>query len=467
MNTYLENYWAIYREFIETFKNFTFKDIPISLLTNFYQHIDQDLKMKMEADNFPVSEKYPELKQEMIQPYFEKWLAKSNPPSTNKPKDGKILINFDYTRIPETCYQTLFDPEKTIILSRSKNKQIFGIPTETMQKYEESTEDISSQLVNDAKALFGKLKNHPAFGNEFFQQTFLNRIPIIVKTISAAFNLFDQLTISAIIVGTTEDIVSRSLAIVGSICGIKSICLQHGILMGEEAFMPVFTSSVAVYGEYEKNWYLQRGLTQERISEIGHPKYDEIFTKITANNTTNPEKFEIDPNKITLLVITGPNIDAARITELIKSLISNSNYQLIIKPHPWEIAKQKCDLYLELEKKYKSIKVLTSRENYLYELIGHVDGVIATLSTVVLESILFKKPVFLFNFLNSNRTYDYFDQLGEFVQPNPNHLYMIVNQYYTSPEQKQAYDRIREQYLSSIYMDGTSGQKLLYECYHN
>lgn len=467
MNTYLKNYWVIYREFIETFKNFTFKDIPISLLTNFYQHIDQDLKMKMEAENFPTSEKYPELKQEMIQPYFEKWLAKSNPPFTNKAKDGKILINFDYTRIPETCYQTLFDPEKTIILSRSKNKQIFGIPTETMQKYEESTEDISSQLVKNATTLFGKLKNHPVFGNEFFQQTFLNRIPIIVKTISAAFNLFDQLTISAIIVGTTEDIVSRSLAIIGSKRGIKSICLQHGILMGEEAFMPVFTSSVAVYGEYEKNWYLQRGLTQERISEIGHPRYDEIFTKITANNTTFPEKFKLDSNKITLLVITGPNIDAARFTELIKSLISNSNYQLIIKPHPWELAKKQFDLYLELEKKYKSIKVLTSRENYLYELIGHVDGVIATLSTVVLESMLFKKPVFLFNFLNSNRTYDYFDQLGEYIQTNPNHLYMIVNQYYTSPEQKQAYDRIREQYLSSIYMDGTSGQKLLYECYQN
>ena len=84
--------------------------------------------------------------------------------------------------------------------------------------------------------------------------------------------------------------------------------------------------------------------------------------------------------------------------------------------------------------------MLTSRENYLYELIGHVDGVIATLSTVVLESILFNKPVFLFNFLDSNRTYNYFDQLGEYVQPNPNYLSMIVNQYYTSPEQKQAYD---------------------------
>ena len=92
---------------------------------------------------------------------------------------------------------------------------------------------------------------------------------------------------------------------------------------GRRGGSAVFTSSVAVYGEYEKNWYLQRGLTQERISEIGHPKYDEIFTKITTNNTTFSEKFEIDPNKITLLVITGPYIDAARFTELIKNLMNS------------------------------------------------------------------------------------------------------------------------------------------------
>lgn len=467
MNTYLKNYWSIYREFIETFKNLTFKDIPLCLVTNFYQHIDQSLRTKMELDTFHLSDKCPEMKCEMIQPYFDKWLNKGNPQSTAKIKGGKILINTDYTRIPATSYRTLFNPEKTIVLSRSIAEKVNGIPNETMKKYEENTEDISNQLIRSAKSIFRKLNNHPAFSNEFFQETFLNRIPLIVRTISSASNLLEAHKISLVIVGTTEDIVSRTLAIVGNRYGIKSICLQHGILMGEEAFLPVFTRKVAVYGEYEKNWYLERGLTPERISEIGHPKYDEIFTRNTKKNHSLFEKFKLDPDKITLLVIAGPHIDAERFTIIIESLIKTSRYQLIIKPHPWEIGKQKCQLYLDLEKKYESIKVWTTRGNDLYELINQVDGVVGTLSTAVLESILLKKPVFIFNFITSNRPYDYYDLLGEYIHTDPLQLYMIIEMYYRVPEQKQDFEIIRDRYLGNLYLDGNSGQKLLFECCKN
>ncbi|MEC1719219.1 capsular polysaccharide export protein, LipB/KpsS family [Schinkia azotoformans] len=467
MNIYLKNYWSIYREFLETFKNLTFKDIPLCLMTNFYQHIDQSLQTKMEEDTFPLSDKYPEMKYEMIQPYFDKWLNKGNLTLTTKLKNGKLLINSDYTRIPATCYRTLFDPEKTIILSRSNAEKVNGIPNETMKKYEENTEDISNRLIKIAKSIFRKLDNHPAFSNEFFQETFLNRIPLIVRTINAGHNLFQAHKISVIIVGTTEDIVSRTLAIVGRRYGIKSICLQHGILMGEEAFLPVFTKKVAVYGEYEKNWYLKRGLTPDRISEIGHPKYDQIFTRTTEKNHSLFDKFKLDTNKITLLVITGPNMDPERFTKLIENLIKDSRYQLIIKPHPWEIGKQKCQLYFDLEKKYESIKVWTIRGGNLYELIDQVDGVIGTLSTAILESILLKKPVFIFNFIFSNRTYEYYDQFGKHIQIDPNQLYAIIDKYYTVPEQKQDFEMTRDRFLGTLYLDGNSGQKLLFECCQN
>jgi hypothetical protein len=461
MNTYLKNYWGIYREFVEHFKNLTYKGIPIPLLTNFYQQIDQELKTKMEKDDFPISGRYPDLKKEMLQPYFDKWIPDSILPSKTIKTDGRILINYDYTRIPDRSYQQWFDQGKTLILSRSKKTHLHGIPTERLDKYEESTEEISNDLVKKAKSLFGKLEHHPAFNNDFFQQTFLKRIPSIIKTLNAAFNLFEKLTISAIIVGTTEDMVSRSLAIVGSMHGIKSICLQHGILMGEEAFMPVFTRSVAVYGEYEKNWYIQRGVTIERIAEIGHPKYDEIFHKTPINHQEFLRKFNLDSTKTPLLVITGPSIDDAKFTKLLTNLIGNPQFQFIIKPHPWEIAKGKYELYQTFEKKYQSVKVLTSKENCLYELLPHVDGIISTLSTVVLESILFNKPVFVYDFLNSNRPYDYFDSLGEHIQKDPDQLYSVINNYYTSPQHKEAYLEIRNQYIKGLYIDGFSASRLI------
>ncbi|WP_190284799.1 CDP-glycerol glycerophosphotransferase family protein [Bacillus sp. S3] len=460
MSHYLANYWNIYREFLETFKNFKFNNIPIAIVTNFYQHFDSELKRKMEAEDFTNESRY-ELKKEMIQPYFDKWLGDTRLTHTDGVKGGKVLINYDYTRIPESCYKTLFDPKQTIILSRSAKTHLYGIPVETLHKYEQSNDLISIQLVKNAETIFKKLHDHPVFSNEFFQQTFLKRIPLIVKTISTVCHFFEHVNISAIVVGTTEDVVSRVLAIVGTIHGIKSVCLQHGALMGEEAFMPVFTTTVAVYGEYEKNWYLQRGVPQERIAEIGHPKYDEIFTKTRGKKKSFYKRFNLDPAKQTLLVITGPNIEPEKFLRLMRNILANTSYQIIIKPHPWEVGKGKCGIYFELEKKYKTVQVFTSRENYLYDLISQVDGVVASLSTVVLESILFSKPVFIFDFVISNRSYDYYEKLGEFLQTGPDRLTEVIDQFFSTNEKKEDYQRIRSEYASCSYNDGTSGKKLL------
>lgn len=468
MSIYLANYWSLYREFVETFQHLKFRDIPIVLLTNFYQQIDDELKVKMESNDFQTKLKLPEMNQEKIQPYFEKWLDTIRVPLKQKSEQGKILINADYTRIPELTYQNLFDPEQTIILARSRKSHLYGIPIEMIGKYEQATTEASEEAVKNAATIFENCKGHPAFGNEYFQKTFLTRIPLIVKTIHSVFNLFDNLQISAIVVGTTEDMLSRALSIVGSMRGIKSICLQHGILMGEEAFMPVFTTNVAVYGDYEKNWYLQKGLKQERIAEIGHPKYDEIFRDFPLNKINFLKMFDFTPTKLTLLVITGPQIDQGKFTKLIKNLMDSQSFQIIIKPHPWEMGKGKYGVYLDLEKKYKFVKVYTSRENTLYHLISHVDGVVSSLSTVVLESMLVNKPVFIYNFLNSNRSYDYFDKFKEHIQTEPDQLSEVVTNFYASNERKQIYDNnIRGQYLSESYNNGSSGEKLVHFLHHN
>ncbi|MEC2057801.1 CDP-glycerol glycerophosphotransferase family protein [Peribacillus psychrosaccharolyticus] len=457
MSTYLTNYWSLYRDFVETFNQLSFRKIPIVLLTNFYQQINEELKTKMEKEEFQAGLRFPVMEQRRIQPYFEEILGEG---SFRRLAGGKTLIVSDYTRIPEQTYSQVFDSKETMILTRSKKTEIYGIPTVCMRIYEENDEQAVIELTTQATAIFEQFKTHVAFGNEVFQQTFLKRIPLIVKAICSAINLFDHVKISAVIVGTTEDMLSRALSIVGSMRGIKSICLQHGILMGEEAFMPVFTTLVGVYGEYERKWYEQRGVSIERIAQIGHPKFDEIFTHSPSDKATFFEKIGLDPDKLTLLVITGPNLDQVKFEELIKNIAGHS-FQLLIKPHPWEMGKGKYQTYLNLEQTNKAIKVYTSRENNLYDLLSHVDGVVSSLSTVALESILFNVPVFLFNFLFSNRTYDYFDSFGAYIQDDPDVLSDILNQYYLSSEEREKYQEARERYVTDSKNDGLSGQRLV------
>lgn len=458
-NTYLSNYWILYREFIETFSELKFKGIPIALMTNFYQHIDENLKTKMEDDSFKKGFIYQITSLEEIQPFFEKYLAPLKKPTKPNVK-GRVLINADYIRIPEKIIIENFHRNNTIILSRSKVLNHLGLPNECIGNYKVNAKEASDSLISKAKMIFSKYKDHPAFGNSFFREVFINRIPVIVETISTVFNLYEKIQISSIVVGTTEDILSRTLAVVASIVGIPSICLQHGILMGEEAFLPAFASVMAVYGYYEKKWYKTRGLTDDRIATIGHPRYDVIFTDSHLSKQSFIKTFKLDSNKLTLLIATGPNIDFNKFRRLIDIIAADPRFQIIIKPHPWEIGKGKYNSYLQLKAQYKSIEVITNRSINTYDLLSNVDGVLTSLSTMALEGLLFNKPVFIYDFLVSNRSYDYFELLGEFIQSDPDLLFNKVSNYYSDPQEIKYFNEVKNQFLDNSYKVKNSGKSL-------
>ncbi|MBT2288396.1 CDP-glycerol glycerophosphotransferase family protein [Paenibacillus albidus] len=459
MSIYLTHYWSLYSEFINVFKDLKYRDIPVALMTNFYQQINDELRSDMEQKDFEMQLNYSSIKkQNQIQPFFENRVAPLKQPFKNL--DGKILINLDYTRISEKTISDHFNGEHTIILSRSRAPEHYGIPNVCSLDFKEDTKQTSEELIRRATSILAKYEGHPAFGNPFFSQTFIKRIPGIVDAIETVFNLYEQIPIGAVLIGTTEDVVSRSLAIISGMKGIPSVCLQHGILMGEEAFIPVFSSYVGIYGEYEKKWYETRGLEEKRIAVIGHPRYDDIFTSPRLSNDTLIKEYDLDPNKITLLLATGPNLDANKIQALIAELATNQKFQLIIKPHPWELSKKLISLYTDLELKYKSVHVIKDRKADTRDLILNSDGVIATLSTVALEGLLFNKPVFVYYFIHANREYDYYNTLQNYIQNEPTELIKTVSLYFSSEKEKLNYEMVKNKFLLQSYTTEHSGKEL-------
>lgn len=460
MSIYLANYWSLYSEFIHVLKDLKYKDIPIALMTNFYQQINDELRSDMEQKDFELKLNDSSIKERSeIQPFFEKMVASfKRPCKTNVA--GKILINQDYTRISEKTLSEHFNPDHTIILSRARISEIFGIPNVCIGGFKSDTRLASEELIRTAASILAEYEGHPAFSNPFFSQTFIRRIPGIVDAIETVSNLYDQVPISIVLIGTTEDVVSRSLAVVGAVKGIPSICLQHGILMGEEAFIPVFSSHVGIYGEYEKAWYLARGLEEKRMTVIGHPRYDEIFTSVRLPNLAFIEEHGLDPNKITLLLATGPGLDANKIRTLITELAANEKFQLIIKPHPWELSKKLISIYTDLEKEYKSVHVIKDKKADTRELIFNSDGVIASLSTVALEALLFNKPVFVFYFIHANREYDYYNSLERYIQNEPTELLKTVAHYFTSEQEQLNYENVKNKFLLASYKIEHSGGEL-------
>jgi hypothetical protein len=462
VSIYLSNYWSLYSEFINVLKNLKYRGIPIALMTNFYQQINDELRSEMEQRDFVMKLKYSKIKeQNEIQPFFDKMVAPIKQPlRTNV--NGKILINLDYTRIPEKTLRDHFSGDHTIILSRSRASEYSGIANVYVGNFKRDTRLLSAGLIRRAASILAKYEGHPAFSNPFFSQTFIKRIPAIVDAIETVFNLYEQISVGAVLIGTTEDVVSRSLAVVGAVKGIPSICLQHGILMGEEAFIPVFSSHVGIYGEYERQWYEKRGLEEERIAVIGHPRYDEIFASTRQPNHTYVETYDydLDPNKITLLLATGPSLDANKIRALITELAANQKFQLIIKPHPWELSKKLISLYTDLEEKYKSVHVIKDRKVDVRDLIINSDGVIASLSTVALEGFLFHKPVFVYHFIQANREYDYYNTLENYIQNEPTELTKTISLYFSSDEEKSIYEDVKNKFLQQSYKTKHAGSEL-------
>ncbi|CAH1195748.1 hypothetical protein PAECIP111892_02097 [Paenibacillus auburnensis] len=460
MSIYLTHYWSLYSEFINVFKELQYKDIPIALMTNFYQQINDELRSDMEQTGFEMKLNDSRIKQpDQIQPFFEKLIAPFKQPFQAN-ADGKILINLDYTRIPEKRLSEYFSRDRTLILSRSRAPEYYGIPNIWIGGFKSDTSLASEELIQRAASIFAEYEGHPAFGNAFFTDTFLKRIPGIVDAIETVSNLYDQIPVTTSLIGTSEDMVSRSLGVVGAMKGTPSICLQHGILMGEEAFIPVFSSHVGVYGEYEKRWFMTRGLEEQRIAVTGHPRYDEIFTSERQSNDSFNEEYGLDPNKITLLLATGPKLDETKIYRLITELVTDERFQLIIKPHPWELSKKLISLYADLESKTNAVHVIKDRKTDVRDLILNSAGVISSLSTVALEGLLMNKPVFVYHFIQANRDYDYYNALDDYIQNEPAELTKQVSLYFSSDQERLNYEEVKNKFLLQSYRTEDSGKQL-------
>lgn len=453
---YLKHYWMLFREFIETFKELSYNNIPLPILTNFYQYTDAaNLRAEMEKQTFVENLKQSNFDNAEIQPYFESCLDPIKVPL--KKLEGLTLLNFNYLRFPPEIFQEHFDPKHSVILMNSKPKTgtYQEIPVDTLTDYKDD-EISGTELISKAKNLFKENSDHILFRNESFQNKFINQIPIMVNLLATVENYLSKVPISCVIVGTTEDLISRILSIVSSSKGIPSICMQHGIIMGEEAFLPVFTTKVAVYGSYEKQWYKSRGVAENKIDIIGHPRYDLIFKETHMAKTEFQQEYDLSPEKKYVLVATQPG-NQEHWTKLINGLAKNPDLEIIIKPHPWEIGKKRYTCYEELTEKYDSVKLISSRKVNVYDILPNVDLVIVRSSTVGMEAMLFHKPVLVMK----DNMYQYYDQLKNFSIANIERLIELVNQYFQNKTLQTELEEKRKEFILNSYPQKLSGNKFM------
>lgn len=206
--------------------------------------------------------------------------------------------------------------------------------------------------------------------------------------------VFRELKPRNVLVASDSHKMSRLSVLMARKYNINSVTLQHGAPVDYCVYTPVFADKVAVWGEYAKSWFIRHGVSAEKVSVTGQPRFDKIYKKkeqfVVTKETLNMKKI--------LFVVSGIS-DSFGKYETIRSLniLNNilqkvNNYKLIIKLHPGEKETQFIkDIMDSLN--FKNFTI--TRNANLYNLIIDSSVVITTFSTVGIEALMFDKPLII------------------------------------------------------------------------
>jgi hypothetical protein len=120
-------------------------------------------------------------------------------------------------------------------------------------------------------------------------------------------------------------------------CGIPSVVLQHGFIGQEWVFYPLWAETVCVWGDVEKQWYVDRGVAPERVAVTGTVRG---LTELPLENRAALRtRLGCRPDQLCAIWLTTPH--GGEWTErlwqwLNDPRVANSPHRLVLKLHPKE-----------------------------------------------------------------------------------------------------------------------------------
>ncbi|WP_085992732.1 hypothetical protein [Oceanobacillus senegalensis] len=459
MNTYVRNYWSLYLDFIRDFEKLKYKGFSLSYIV----HFPSLIRHHTEVWNALYHEKFMErLKstvnnQKTIQGIFNKYVQSHQKKQIVKKKHGKVMIHLDgVLRLPPRTFYDYFNKRSMIISSGVKRKSsspstMYNIPVKYLNDYKMDTKKAIFQLQKQAKSLFYIYRGHHLYKDKTFQSLLLKKIKQLVNGIEQSHLLLDEVSTSCVIVSTTHSYINRILVLVAAEKGIPSICVQHGIIGNEFGFIPKIATVDAVYGQFEVDWYKQRGALNGSCEIIGHPRFDQAFQPPTISKNTFFKQLGLDKSKKTLLIAVRGNKNIDKWRMLIKTVTKQVDLNILIKDYPVKTPHQ-------LTREFSFVH--STQSFNLYDILPQVDCVVTYPSTVGLEAMIANRAVFILH-RNIPNYSGYYNNLGELVQLNPQNLGNLIINYFNDSNWVRYFKKEREKFLQYAYPDmKKSGERL-------
>lgn len=488
----MSNYWSLYLDFLEDFKDLTYKGYSLAYLCHF-RSLVRFIDPLLQDISFEKHIRHSVKERKEVQDEFNQFIQ-SNTRKLIKNPNGIVVFHdvYNLLRLNEIHALDYCNPSKSMIISEGENKQRAencrtkqtvkkprvtvgqvlminvskqqpknqviknnvtksNLRVEYFKNYQVNMKETISKIRQQARSICYKYRKHPLYSNSDFNKSLLKQLSGIINRIEEAEMFLSKTNVSCIVLASTHYYQSRTFAMVAARKGIPTICLQHGIIGSETGYIPRIATVDAVYGQFEIDWYKQLGENENSLEIIGHPRFDQAFKKSSVSRAQFNKKLGLDSTKKTLMLVVRGNQQINRWKLLIDKISKRINVNIVIKDFP-------SNQTHELTRKYP---IVHSVKHYkLYDIFPNVDAVVAYPSTVGLEAMITNKTVFILNHQFNGDT-GYYNKLDELVQMDPQKLAPLIIKYFTSNKYKNYTDKKRQEFLTYAYLSNTlSGKRL-------
>jgi hypothetical protein len=269
--------------------------------------------------------------------------------------------------------------------------------------------------------IYDEISLWPVIKHTFYEMSFGPYIPFYLKIIDSFKKYFSMEPPKSVFLPYETGPMALAIIAVCKKLGIQTIGIQHGYIYKYSSmycFGPFINKDhnssfpipdkTLLFGDYVKQMLIDDGYPAEKLVVFGNPAFFDL-EKIT--DIIDPKKlqnfFSIRSNQKIILFTTGKlqrcytghgkyDYDEQIWKKLLQSFGNDSNYYIILKPHP---AEKNIAIYKQiLEENFCDNAAIS--DDGIFELIFASTILVSVFSSTIFDSMFFKKPTIRVKFKN-------------------------------------------------------------------
>ncbi|MFA5387077.1 MAG: CDP-glycerol glycerophosphotransferase family protein [Candidatus Paceibacterota bacterium] len=282
---------------------------------------------------------------------------------------------------------------------------------------------------------------------------FLTTLPLMGLVHDSALNIFPGRKAVVFMSNDVTDY-NRALCLAAKESRVKSLNMQHGILIEPNVHSSLTADRLAGWGQATVDWYQREGNDSSRVVITGSPRFD-CITGITKSGRRGKKIVLVATNFYTGFSSEDTYLlNFEMIYAVLEAVRGNDDIEIKIKIHPGE----SLSFYKDFLKAHPDIEI--SRSNF-YELLAVCDVFVSIYSTTVLEAVIFKKPIIFFRNPYNRRA---FELKGGIAREAENAVQMreAIKELINNPRDKKKIEAGQQEFLDyHVCVDGRCTERVI------